>query len=356
MASSEGVFSGLEKSAALINTNDSVFFSFNYLLIEKKMFSSYNIDDIDISYLNIMHNVIKEFDVPPKNYVVCYTDLDNTLIDFFCIEVGKGIWIMCTTKMEILYNSESDSNLLDRLLEFFLKCQNNVQHYKKKENSSLYSIHFDNIAKKLQKRASELGKVKWKLEDNYNDDLAGFHKFLINGISDKNKQAFYLLFGEKGTGKTFYLKYLISKVQNLDFYFIPLSIIENFCFPDFVTFFIENPGAVLIIEDCEMLLKSREKGNVSAGIVNLLNICDGLLRDAVKSKVICTFNGEVSDIDKALLRKGRLTGLYHFRKLKFGKALQLSQKLKRKNTVDGDTLLSELYYDKDIPVGKRIGY
>ena len=62
---------------------------------------------------------------------------------------------------------------------------------------------------------------------------------------------------------------------------------------------------------------------VNAGLVNILNISDGLLSDELCIKFICTFNAPLKDIDEALLRKGRLAARYEFKDLTTDKVNQL---------------------------------
>jgi hypothetical protein len=50
---------------------------------------------------------------------------------------------------------------------------------------------------------------------------------------------------------------------------------------------------------------------------------DGLMSDDLGIKFICTFNEEVTNIDEALMRKGRLACMYEFKKLKSNKVKEL---------------------------------
>jgi ATP-dependent 26S proteasome regulatory subunit len=93
--------------------------------------------------------------------------------------------------------------------------------------------------------------------------------------------------------------------------------------PDFVQFICDYPGSVIILEDCDELLLAREAGSQNSGITNLLNLGDGLLGDALKLKIICTFNTPLKRIDEALLRKGRLAQRYEFLPLNEHKANHL---------------------------------
>ncbi|MDD4149264.1 MAG: ATPase, partial [Bacteroidales bacterium] len=51
-----------------------------------------------------------------------------------------------------------------------------------------------------------------------------------------------------------------------------------------------------------------------------------LLSDALGIKLICTFNTNISKIDKALVRKGRMLTRYEFKELTIDKASVLSEK------------------------------
>ncbi len=57
----------------------------------------------------------------------------------------------------------------------------------------------------------------------------------------------------------------------------------------------------------------------------LLNLTDGLLGETLGIQVIATFNTDLQNIDKALLRKGRLTALYEFKPLSIEKSKMLLQ-------------------------------
>ena len=96
---------------------------------------------------------------------------------------------------------------------------------------------------------------------------------------------------------------------------------------------------------------------------NLLNLSDGLLSDGFHIQIICTFNTELSRIDKALLRKGRLIAAYHFGPLAADKAQALATTLgQTEPTITEPTPLAELYnrepntFTELETNGKRIGF
>ena len=102
------------------------------------------------------------------------------------------------------------------------------------------------------------------------------------------------------------------------------DLVDKLSDPSFITFIRQQKNSIFIVEDCEELLSSRNGGNrMNAGLVNILNISDGLLSDELCIKFICTFNAPLKDIDEALLRKGRLAARYEFKDLTTDKVNQL---------------------------------
>lgn len=58
----------------------------------------------------------------------------------------------------------------------------------------------------------------------------------------------------------------------------------------------------------------RDEENSNA-VSTLLNLADEFTADFLELAIICTFNTRISEIDPALLRKGRLRGMQEFKKL-----------------------------------------
>src|SRR5690606_42109594 len=74
---------------------------------------------------------------------------------------------------------------------------------------------------------------------------------------------------------------------------------------------INNPDSVFVIEDAENIVIDRNLQNGSP-VSGLLNLADGLLADCLNIQLICTFNTDLSNVDPALMRKGRLIASYEF--------------------------------------------
>lgn len=184
---------------------------------------------------------------------------------------------------------------------------------------------------------------KIDLESHYNDDFQEIHKIITSSLMTKEKNGLVLLHGVYGSGKTYYLRHLISNIDRKFIYF-PLNMIEAISSPEFLPFISQQPNSVLILEDCESLLVHRENGfsNASA-LSNLLNLGDGLLSDALSVNVICTFNSGLKKIDDAILRKGRLLARYEFKELEMMKARALAEKIGKNANIEKPMTVSDIY-------------
>jgi hypothetical protein len=188
----------------------------------------------------------------------------------------------------------------------------------------------------------DIKEIDLNLKDNYNDEFSSINQKLTTFIDNKDTSGMVLLHGLPGSGKTTYLRYLISQCK-ARFIYLPNSLFCELSNPEFFTFILNYSNSVIILEDCEELLKPRDQSGNNIGISTLLNLSDGLLGDAMRLKIICTFNTEVRNIDSALLRKGRLAYKYEFGPLSVLKVNKLFKKLKIDYLTDKPLLLADIY-------------
>ena len=113
--------------------------------------------------------------------------------------------------------------------------------------------------------------------------------------------------------------------------------------PAFISLLIGNKNSVLVLEDCENYIAERTSFNSNTDVVSsILNIADGMLSDVLECQLICTFNSDISKIDSALLRKGRLIAEYKFKELTVEKCNKYLQSTDRDFRVDKPYSLAEL--------------
>ncbi len=197
-------------------------------------------------------------------------------------------------------------------------------------------------------------KPKLNIEDNYNDDFYGIHQTIFKRLSKKNNKGLVLLHGKPGTGKTSYIRYLISSVKK-NVIFLPPNMAGAITNPSLFSILIDNPNSIFVIEDAENIIVDREKEGHSP-VSALLNISDGLLSDCLNIQIICSFNTDIAKVDSALLRKGRLIAKYEFKELEPEKANSLSLKLGFGSTFSKPASLTAIYNqdEMDFQLTKKI--
>lgn len=224
----------------------------------------------------------------------------------------------------ILYRNGSEAEV-EKLTEEFKK------FYKKPSlpPNNVYTVAYDNsfyLNKLPTKDFSELDILK-----NYNDDFVKENEIIKKFVEAENESGLMILHGDKGTGKSTYIRHLISANPEKKFVYIPANLVNMLSQPNFSSFLMTLQDHIIILEDCEEAIKDRKANGSPAAVSLLLNLTDGLLSDGLGLKFICTFNDDVKNIDTAFLRRGRLVSKYEFKPLVAEKA---------------NALLEELYGDK----------
>ena len=189
-------------------------------------------------------------------------------------------------------------------------------------------------------------KPKLSIDDNYNDDFKEIHKTILKRLMKKNDKGLVLLHGKPGTGKTSYIRYLISQV-NKEVIFLPPNMANAITNPELMSTLIDHSNSIFVIEDAENIVIDREKRGNSP-VSALLNISDGLLSDCLNIQIICSFNTDIAKVDPALMRKGRMIANYEFKELEVYKAQALSNKLSFKNIISKPMTLTEIYNQSEM--------
>lgn len=166
---------------------------------------------------------------------------------------------------------------------------------------------------------------KGEITGNYNDDFNAVDE-KIRQLIHSDESSIMILHGKPGTGKTSYIRDLIATNSDVKFYWLDSSMFNYIDTSEFIEFIATCKNAVLVLEDSESLLASRED-KANPAIQSLLSISDGMLGDSLKLKFICTFNTDLRNIDKAILRKGRMKVKYEFKDLETEKVKNIFRKI-----------------------------
>jgi len=195
---------------------------------------------------------------------------------------------------------------------------------------------------------------------NYGKYFEEVHERITNKLSSYKNGGLYMFHGDPGTGKSTYIRYLTSVVDR-EFIFIPSNAVEMLTSPSLLSTLLRHKNSVLVIEDAEKAIESRENNENASLVSVLLNMSDGLLGSLLQISLIISYNCEKNLIDPALLRKGRLIQDHGFKNLNKTDAQLLINHLGYDYKVKESMSLAEIYnlYEETgyaAPQEKRMGF
>jgi len=287
-------------------------------------------------------------------------DIDGE-IDFnasiFIVEIAPQLWLKLDKPRIVIFFSDKYTQEDLKPLIAIIKESRQKQVVK----NEFFMVSYSTMMNEYSLESFKINKTELDIEVNYNDDFLPVHDTIVSFLKTDLQSGIILLHGKVGTGKTNYIRWLISEIDK-KIIFIPPHMISFISSPEFIPFISFHKDSIIIIEDCEELLKSRDDtSGASSGLSNLLNIGDGLLADAFNFKIVCTFNTSLHNIDQAILRKGRLIAKYEFGNLSLQKTEELFRKLDYQKAPETSMTLAEIYnYSSDnfvdIDQEKAIGF
>jgi len=343
--------------------DDDIHYGKLFISLYNEFYNTYSVYK-KINVEQFLNSLKEKFAITEDNYLIKeeaakskkLDEIDFTQSRYF-IKVKEKLLIFASSyKITFFYSKDVDKNEIKKIVQIIELSKKSKKHKKK-----FYMIARSNHSEfGFELRSFKIREQKVDISSNYNDDFPEVDKTISEFLNRKNANGLVLLHGKYGTGKTSYIRNLMSKLNRM-FIFLPLDMIDALSNPSFLPFIAGFKNSILVLEDCETLIKSRENGRTDNGLVNLLNLGDGLLSDALAIKLICTFNADLQDIDRAILRKGRLVARYEFKPLNTKKAKALASSLGVKNNVNKDLTLAEIYnlekhdYSK-VNDNKKIGF
>lgn len=194
------------------------------------------------------------------------------------------------------------------------------------------------------------------LDMNYGKKFVVVHNDIMNKLT-KDNSGMILLYGDPGTGKTFYLRHLIKVMSvHKNIIFIPSFLVDQLANPELISFMERQKDSVFVIE---YQLPSRDESVNVQAISNLINMASGLLNDITRTQVVMTFNMDRKMLDKDLLRPGRLVYEHKFDKLSIDDANRLAKHIGKEVVYTKPMTIAEIYMGDSIAVKKskkKVGF
>lgn len=286
---------------------------FEYNFIKKRMLDGHDTFHRDIDLRKKYEEFISDLSVikdiyAPRSFQTIMPN-DKTVI------LKNEEILIAITKMDrnesatsiLIYGSETDCNLL---YEKFRKDAENIYFY-------WYSVMPGGgmFGGTMYNRKVPF-EFDFETKDQYYPSISWGVNHYIEQFY-KSKCSVLLIMGEPGSGKTSFVKNFIKKYSLNTAVTYDLEIMKSDEF--YHNFMTDNEQKLLLVEDADALLQSREKsGNHT--MTKLLNLSDGVipLRD---KKIIFTTNiNAINKIDGAFIRPGRCFDVLYFDKLTFEQA------------------------------------
>jgi len=250
--------------------------------------------------------------------------------DVFCVLVKDGV---------TLYSS--DAEILDHL----------VREKVIPQVSQAKSVNLLNAGGGRGIQIQFAGCIDRPLNDlNYAPEVASQIRDVLSWVASSDPFGRIVIFaGPPGTGKSFAVRALVTETENVEWVIVPSHLVSRLAGPDMVQVLLEERGAAegplgLIVEDADSLLRERLAGNDENVVSQLLNLGEGLTGDLANIRIILTTNVARLQIDKALLRKGRLYKFVQFNALAPERAAALFKTLTGRDHEFRDPIaLSDVY-------------
>jgi len=200
------------------------------------------------------------------------------------------------------------------------------------------------------------------IEMNYGKEFVELYDKICDKLTNKN-HGLFLFHGESGTGKTHFIRKLISTLsEKKTIIYIPSYMMYSIGDPELLSFLSNFNNSILLLEDSENIL-TKDINDRSQAVSNILNITDGLLNDTLGIQIIATFNVEAKMIDSALTRAGRLIVNHKFGKLSVENANRLAEHIGNKIKFTRPVTLAEIYEghnqilsEDKVDASKKIGF
>jgi hypothetical protein len=189
--------------------------------------------------------------------------------------------------------------------------------------------------------------------------LDSLYPFIEGGVNAyikdflDSKSSILILIGSPGLGKSGLIREIIARTNKRAYMTYNEAVFkDDDAFGDFVS---STDAGVFVIEDADMLLKSRDSGNEL--MAKFLGIGDGIIKLHGKKLIFSTNLPSTNDIDPAIMRAGRCYDVLNFRHLALKEAQLVCKEYGLAEvTEDRNYTLTELFNRKVIKQRRGMGF
>ncbi|WP_324720520.1 AAA family ATPase [Salinimicrobium sp. HB62] len=328
---------------------------------------SYNKENLYLAYYRKIPSSFTFSDIDMKEFHQQFADkFQDCLLGYHYDKYdGRAAWQNDFTYVltnEILLHKEKDEVTVYFSDEYFSLVREIISFTKEFKIEKPDKAYINLIIMQphgLDNKKINFTKPELDLKNCYNDDFPVFHEKILEILQEKDKSGLHLLYGKPGTGKSTYIRYLCGLVKK-EIVFLPGQMAQNLDNIAMTRYLMDNANCILVIEDAEELIVSRDQQR-NSNLAMILNITDGILGESLGIQIIATFNTDVQNIDPALKRKGRLKSAYEFKALVPEKANVLLKEQNSNFSSDEEMTLAEIYNISEeeqykSPVRRAVGF
>lgn len=272
-------------------------------------------------------------------------DYLNSIGAIHCYKTKETQAFKYADSLIFFHTCEKDASI--NLLSNSDKAIDAFEHIKKEFlTDSKKDLVFSIIKENNKLGIKSLGKANSPLiEENYNSSVIENLKYVKECFTKSPPTGrICILNGIAGTGKTHIIRSLLSDLDSI-FVIIQSNMISSMDNPEFLPLLLDTKTAykkpiTLIIEDGDACLVPRKSDNMSS-IASLLNLSDGIIGSLIDMRMVISTNSDVKEIDKAIMRPGRLCKNIDVNALEYEQANKVYQRLIK--TTDKNLPKEEFY-------------